>query len=68
MEFIIISSEDGMICPLSKGLSVSILPKDVIFHFSLGLRQECQVCKQRIRSQWVGVGSLVMAADIGIHS
>lgn len=40
MEFIITTSEDGMICPLTKGLSVSILPKDVIFCFSLGLTQE----------------------------
>lgn len=37
MEFIIIISEDGMIHPLSKGLSISMLPEKAIFHFLLVL-------------------------------
>lgn len=35
VEFIIAISEDGMIHPLTKGLSVSILLEEVIFHCSL---------------------------------
>lgn len=35
MEFIITISEDGMIHPLTKRLYISMLPEEVIFHFSI---------------------------------
>lgn len=34
MEFIITISEDVIIHPLTKGLYISMLPKEVIFNFS----------------------------------
>lgn len=37
MEFIITISEEDMIDSLTKGLSISMLPEEVIFHFSLVL-------------------------------